>query len=452
MRFDLPKGFWKSAALLALPIALQNLLTSCASLVDTAMITPLGDTAVAAVGVAGRFTFLLNVVSFGFCSGGATLISQFWGAGDKKGIHKTYGLSLTCSMLFALVFALVLWLAPDFCVSIFGPKPDVHAEAVVYTRILACAVPFIMYSQVTCAALRATEKVSVPFISSLASVVTNTFLNFCLISGHIGFPALGVKGAAIATVTGCVVQAVIVFAFLHFGNNAVKCKISEMFGQTTKAFAAKFFKTSLPVLLNESMWAIGTNIEVMVLARQATEEYAGYSVYEIIQGLLYVFFVGICHAAAILIGKAVGRGDSGDAYRYAKAFFIMTPLIGFVLGALLILVREPILGIFEFGSALSHDTASMLLVVYGIWVGFRMIPYTAICGIFRAGGDTKTGCFIEIGALYLVAIPAVLVSGLVFHIPFVFLVAVMYFAEDFTKGILCIKHFVSKKWIIRLTE
>lgn len=451
MLFDLPKGFWKSASLLALPIALQNLLTSCASLIDTAMITPLGDVSVAAVGVAGRFTFLLNVVSFGFCSGGATLISQFWGAKDKKGIHKTYGLSLACSMLFAILFALVLFLFPNFCVSIFGPKPDVRAEAVEYVKILAFAVPFIMYSQVSCAALRATEKVSVPFISSLASVVTNTFLNYCLINGHFGFPSLKVKGAAIATFVGCLVQALIVFAFLHLSDNAVKCRPQEMFGQT-KAFVKKFFATSFPVLLNESMWAIGTNIEVMVLARQATEEYAGYSVYEIVQGLLYVFFVGICHAAAILIGKAVGMGDNDSAYKYAKAFFIMTPLTGFVLGALLILVREPILGIFEFGSALSHDTASMLLVVYGVWVGFRMIPYTGICGIFRAGGDTKTGCFIEIGALYLVAIPALLVAGLVLHIPFVALVAVMYFAEDFTKGILCVKHFISKKWIIKLTE
>ena len=128
MDTSLKKGFWSTALALALPIALQNLLTSCASLIDTAMIVPLGNTAVAAVGVAGRFTFLLNVMSFGFCSGSATLISQFWGVNDRRGISRTYGTALLSSMLLAFLYAFALGLAPGFCVSLFGP------EAVIKTR------------------------------------------------------------------------------------------------------------------------------------------------------------------------------------------------------------------------------------------------------------------------------------------------------------------------------
>ena len=108
MDTSLKRGFWRSALALAFPIAMQNLLTSCASLIDTAMIVPLGNTAVAAVGVAGRFMFLLNVMSFGFCSGAATLISQFWGVNDRRGIHRTYGTSLISSLALALLYALIL--------------------------------------------------------------------------------------------------------------------------------------------------------------------------------------------------------------------------------------------------------------------------------------------------------------------------------------------------------
>lgn len=451
MSTEMKKGFWRTAIALALPIAMQNLLTSCASLIDTAMITPLGNVAVSAVGVAARFTFLLNVVAFGFCSGAATLISQFWGVNDRKGIHRTYGLALASSMTLALIFALVIGLFPDFCVGIFGPEADVAAEAAEYLKILAFAVPFIMFSQVTCAALRATEKVSVPLISSFVSVIVNTTLNYCLISGNLGFPAMGVRGAAIATAIGCITQAVIVFIFLLVSKNAVRSSPKEAFRFSNK-FVVGFIKTAAPVLFNETMWAVGTNIYVMVLTRQGTDHYAGYSLYETIQQLFFVFFVGICHASAILVGKAVGRGDYDEAYSTAKRFLIMTPLSGVALGAILIAIRDLLLSMFTIETELARSTASALLLFYGLWIGIRMIPYTAVCGIFRAGGDTRIGCIYEIGTLYLVGIPLVCLAGLVLHLPFLAIVVIMFAAEDIPKGILCVRYFFKKRWIRRLTD
>ena len=443
--------FFKAALSLAIPIALQNLLTSCGSLVDAMMIVPMGDTATAAIGVAGRFTFLLNVVSFGFSSGAATLISQYWGVNDRRGIHRSYGAALLFSMSFAMLFALALRFFPALCVSLFGASEDVAKNAVVYAKILACAIPFIMFSQITCAALRATEKVSVPLISSCISVICNTFLNFCLIGGRLGFPAWGVRGAAVATATGAVLQAVIVLLFVLFGNNAVRFSLTEVFPMQ-KGFLQKFIKTAAPVLLNESMWAVGTNIYVMVLARQATEDYAGYTVYESVQQLFFVFFVGICSASSILVGKAVGRGDYEEAVATARRFLVATPLAGVLLGAALIAVRNPLLSLFAFETETSRATASALLLLYGLWIGIHMIPYTSICGIFRAGGDTKTGCYFELGSLYCMGIPAVCIAGLVLHLPFVAIIAVMFAAEDIPKGIFCIRHFFRKKWICQLTD
>ncbi len=445
------KAFWISAISLALPIAMQNLLTSCASLIDTAMITPLGDSSVSGVGVAARFTFLLNVMAFGFCSGAATLISQFWGVNDRKGIHRTYGLALSSSMLLAIVFALLIGIFPETCVSLFGPEADAAAKAADYLKILAFAVPFIMFSQVTCAALRATEKVLVPLVSSMVSVCVNVFLNYCLIGGNLGFPRLEVRGAAIATAVGTVVQALIVFFFLVFSENPVRSPIKELFG-FSRSFSMKFARTAAPVFFNETMWAIGTNIYVMVLARQGNAQYAGYSVYESIQQLFFVFFVGICHASAIMVGKAVGRGDSEEAYTVAKRFLIMTPLSGFVLGMIIILVRHPLVSLFSFETELAKTTCLSLLLFYGFWLGIRMIPYTSVCGIFRAGGDTRIGCIFEIGALYLCGIPLTCLAGLVLKIPFVWIVATMFMAEDIPKGILCIRYFFKKKWIRRLTD
>ncbi len=445
------KAFWGSVVSLALPIAMQNLLTSCASLIDTAMITPLGDSSISGVGVAARFTFLLNVMAFGFCSGAATLISQFWGVNDRKGIHRTYGLALSSSMVLAIIFALIIGIFPETCVSLFGPEEDAAIKAVEYLKILAFAVPFIMFSQVTCAALRATEKVLVPLASSMVSVVVNVFFNYCLIGGNLGFPRLEVRGAALATAVGTVTQAIIVFLFLVFSRNPIRASIRELFG-FSKRFALKFVKTAAPVFFNETMWACGTNIYVMVLARQGNAQYAGYSVYETVQQLFFVFFVGICHASAIMVGKAVGRGDSDEAFTVAKRFLIMTPLAGVALGAIIILVRYPLLTLFSFETELARETCASLLLFYGFWLGIRMIPYTAVCGIFRAGGDTRIGCIFEIGALYLCGIPLVSVAGLLLKLPFIWIVATMFMAEDIPKGILCVRYFFKKKWIRRLTD
>ena len=442
---------FRAALILAVPIALQNLLTSCGSLVDAIMIVPLGNAATAAVGVSGRFTFLLNVVAFGFCSGSATLISQYWGANDRGGIHHTYGVAASFSLVFSLLFAAVLRFFPHFCVGLFGPDPAVTEQAVEYVEILAFGIPFLMFSQVTCAALRAVEKVNVPLISSFVSVAVTTFFNFCLIGGHFGFPALGIRGAAIATALGAVVQAIIVLLFFLFSKNPVRCSPGEMF-RLPKGFLLKFFKTAAPVLLNEGMWALGTNIYVMVLARQATEDYAGYTIYETAQQLVFVFFVGICNASAILVGKAVGRGDEETARRLGKIFLIATPCSAVLIGLLFVALRNPLLSLFVIETEGARQTASNLLLLYGLWLGAHMIPYTSICGTFRAGGDTKTGCIFELCSLYLVGIPAVCLSGLVFHLPFVAIIAVQLAAEDIPKTALCLIHFKRGKWIRCLTN
>lgn len=451
MKMKITKDFWRASVTLAIPIALQNLLISSASLIDTAMIVPLGNVALSAVGVAGRFTFLLNLIAFGFCSGAASLISQYWGINDRKHIHNTFYFTMAISIVASALFAAALLLFPGASIAIFGPEADVAAEATEYLKIISFAFPFIMFAQVACAALRATENVIVPLVSSFVCVIVNTSLNFCLISGNLGFPALGVRGAAIATLIASIVQAIIVLLFMIFGKNVIKANVINAL-KLDKAFLSCYFKTVAPVLLNETMWAVGTNVYVMVLSRQGTEEYSAYTIFETIQQLFFVFFKGISHASAILVGKAVGRGDHDEAFNLANNFLVLTPIFGVILGVILILIRNPLLSLFDIETVRAFNIASSLLVIFGLWLGMRMIPYTAICGIFRAGGDTRIGCIFEICTIYLVGIPAVYLSGMVLSLPFAVTVGVMFVAEDLPKGIMCIIYFIKRKWIHQVTN
>ena len=451
MNQSLEKGFYATALRLALPIALQNLLVSCATLIDTSMVMSLGNAATSAMGIASRFSFFMNVVAFGICSGAGTMIAQYWGAREYKSIKKVYGLSLAFSACIAVLFATLFFAFPTQLMCVFNNKDaEVISAGAEYLKYYSIAVGFVLFSQVSCASLRATESVTLPLVSSAISVTVNTFLNYCLINGHLGFPRLEMKGAAIATAIGAVVQALVVLFYILFTKNALHGRLSEIFG-FGRDFAKSFMRITAPVLANEALWALGTNIYVMVIARQGTENHAGYTVYDTFQQVFFVFFVGICNASAIMVGKRVGEGRLGDAFVAARRFLIMTPIAGIIVGALMIIMRTPVMSLMPIETQGAYDVAYRLLFNYGLWLPVKMISYTAICGIFRAGGDTLMGFVQDATSLYLFGVPTVILLGLFTDIPFVLLVLVMYIAEDVPKTILTVRHFFSRRWIKSIT-
>lgn len=445
------REFYKTALRLALPIAFQNLLVSCGALIDTSMVMALGNVCTSAVGLAGRFAFLLNVVAFGFCSGSATLISQFWGAREHKNIKKTFGLALCASLVAALLLGVLFYSFPYSLMKIFTDEKAVIEAGAEYLKYYSFATVFVMFSQVGCAALRAVERVSVPLISSFVSVCVNVFFNYCLIGGNLGFPRLEMKGAAIATAIGAFVQALVVFFFIFFGNSPIRGRMREYFGQS-REFIYKFIRVGAPVLFNESVWAVGTNVYLTVIARQGVENHSAYTVYDTFQQLFFVFFVGICNAAAIMIGKLIGEGEREGGYRCAKRFMILTPVVAVFIGILMLLLRFPILNLLPVETEGTRQMAATLLVGYALWLPVKMIPYTCICGVFRAGGDTKTGCVIDFLSLYLAGIPVVVIFGFFTEISFPLLVFLMYVSEDIPKMAMCAGHFFKRKWIIELSD
>lgn len=443
-------GFIKQMLKLALPISLQNMLTSCAGLVDTAMVVGLGNVATAAVGVAGRWTFMLNLFLFGFCSGSSALISQYWGARDAHSIRKTFGLAISCALGVALIYNLVAFLLAVPMMRVFTPEADVVSTAAIYLRTACFNAVFLSFNMLVGAALRSTEDVVSPLLCSGVSVVTNTVLNYILIYGKLGMPALGVQGAALATVISTALGSVLLFVRAVCKKAVIVAPLRELL-DINKQFARKFFAVASPVIGNEALWAAGTNIYVMVLARQGSENYAGYTMYSSIEQLVFVFFVGMCHACAIMVGKRVGEGKLDEAYYTARRFMIAEPIVGVILGVLLILTRNPILGLLPIETEGARQVASDLLLIYACWMPVRQLPYIAVVGSFRAGGDTRTGLYYDLISVFLCGIPVVALLGMVVHVPFQLLVLSMFVAEDAIKLVLCIRRFRSRQWIRRLT-
>ena len=444
-------GFYKNMLRLALPIAFQQLLVSCAQLVDTAMVTRLGNVVVSSIGVSSRWIFLMNLFYFGISSGSAAMIAQFWGAKEKSNIKRSYGIALIFGAAVAVVFSVSMFTVPELMLRVFTDEQAVIETGAQYMKIVAFMGIFSAFNQITCTALRATERVNPPLFTSIAAVAVNTVLNYILIYGKLGFPAMGIRGAALATLTSTIVQSILLLIVLRTSKEIYSDPIKDFFN-LSKAFFRRFSIVCLPVVFNEVAWAMGTNIYAMVFARQGSESYAGYTIFSSIEQIAFVFFVGICHACSIMTGKTIGEGNNLGAYKQAKKFVIMTPIIGLITGTVLAFVRNPLLSLLEIETQGAFDVASSLILLYCLWLPIRNIPYTLIVGTFRAGGDTKIGILYDCISLYAIGIPVVVYLGLFAKVDFVYLIMAMYICEDIPKTIMSLIRFKSKKWIRNLTD
>jgi len=445
------REYFKSLVTLALPVALQNLLATCANIVDTAMVAGLGNAQIAAVGVAGRWVFFLNVIFWGLATGTGAQLSQYWGAGEECNMRRTQITAAASCVGLASVFALAALLFPRQLIMLFNREAEVVAAGAEYIRIIAVGLIFSAVAFACSTAYRATENVRLPMYISALSVLTNTALNYILIFGNFGAPALGVKGAAIATCVSLVLQGTI-FIVIGIVKRHFSVTSLSAIGDVSRAFVKKYMSISLPAALNEALWGGGVVICAAIFARQGSENYAAYTIYTSLENITFIFFQGLAAATSVMVGKYVGGGRIKTAYTVAKRTMVITPILGAVTGLLLILLRDPLLMMFDIETEAARQTVRTLLLIYGLWFGVRMINYSSVVGIFRAGGDSRYGVFVDLLGQYISSVPSVLFVTYVLHVPFVVSVATMLVMDDIVKAPLNIRHFVSRKWIKKLTQ
>ena len=448
------KPFWQVTARLALPIAMQNVLTSSFTLVDTMMVSRLGDVTLSAVGMAGQWGWMSNLIGFGICSGMSVFVSQFWGVKDLKGIRRAMGIALSTGLLISLLFLMVALCAPMVVLRMFNEDPAVLEVGRRYMMLVCFSYPAVVLTSIFATVLRNTEQVRLPLYVSMVTTVTNALCNYGLIFGKLGMPQLGVEGAAIATCISSCMGPVLLLAISVVQKNLILGPIMDFLGfgwQDVKAF----FHRALPVLFNEAMWSLGIVVLNMIYANQGYEYYAGMTVFKTVSDLSFAFYMGLGNACVIMVGKSVGQGKIQRAVEDATRFTVLVPLSGVVIGGTMILLRHQLVSIFAMGdnlSALTLQTALAVIVFCCLEVPFRNITYVQVVGVFRSGGDTFNGMVCDLCSLWLVSIPAALLAANVFHLPFLGVVAAAYLGEDIPKSLLCLRHFRTKRWLKPVTE
>ena len=439
------RDFWKPALRLGVPVALQNLLSSSFALVDTLMLGRFGDRAVASVGMAGQWVWLLHVVFFGMSSGATVFLSQYWGAKDFGGIRRAYGIHAVSCLTVAGLMGLVAVLFPGFVIGLFTSDAGAMETGASYLRIAGFSYLALAVSQVFSTVLRSTEQVRLPLYASLLGVTLNTTLNYALIFGNFGMPALGVPGAAIATVISAWAAPVFLFLISLKRRNLLICPLRDLL-RFNRAFVARYFRISLPALANEGLWALGTMGYNMVYGRIGTTQYAALTIYRTIDSLFFAFYIGLCHACSVLVGREIGAGRTESSIRYADRFAFVMPAFTVLVSVFVISTRGLFLTLFDI-SPEAQRLASVVLLVCALEMPFRNISFITICGVFRPGGDTKTGALYDFLTVWCLALPMTILFGLVLKVDFILVVVIMLACEDLPKAYLCVRRLKSRKWI-----
>jgi len=445
------RSFWAVALPLVIPIALQNLLMTSFRLVDTLMVGRLGDVSIAAVGLAGWASFLVELLAFGMSSGAAVFVAQYHGANNKDGIQRTYGMMLSFMIPLGLLFTVGVGLYPEFVMRLFTDDLALISEGVKYLKFACVSYLSLTINLAVTTILRCTEQVKIPMITSGISAGLNAILNYIFIFGEFGLPAMGVAGAGLATAISSLINPIMMLIISAAKKNIVIAPLSKIFA--LKGFYKPFWSRAMPVLLNEFFWSVSVLGINMVLGRMGTDNYAALTVERTIEGLVFVFFVGICNACNILVGKSIGAGNIEQGKMYARRFMTFAPMMGLVLGLVIVSLRYPLVGLFDLSESAKH-TARVLLVIFAVDAAVRYIPYIEVVGIFRAGGETRFGLLTDVISQYVFIVPTVVLCGLVWKLPFITTYILMLVADDVSKLIITIPYYKTMRWIkpIQQTE
>ncbi len=448
--FHWDKPFARRVLTITLPIILQNLIASSLQIVDGLMVSGLGDISYAAVVQTNRYTFLYQLFCFGVASGGAIFMSQYWGANDLRSMRRSMGLSLLWTGVVMVVFIAGAMIFPDPIIRLFLPQGESAEIAKVYLRWIIPSFLFHGVNMVYSTCLKSGEKPHLPLLSGSVGLGLNTLLNYGLIYGRLGMPAMGVRGAGLATCIASGVTLALTLQLSYGKQLPAGARFKEMMSWD-KAFFTHFAKTTTPVVFNEGLWALGVTMYGVYYGHMGDTAVAAMGVVSNIDNLLWIFIFGMMHATAIIVGKAIGAGELDRAYLFAKRMIALSMLTGLVLGVMLAAIRLPMLSLFTGLSAAVLQTAATVLLIESFTMWFRAFNAINVVGVLRSGGDTVFSFKLDVGAMWLIGVPLCGVATYLLKWP-VEMIYVCTLGEEIVKMIIGIPHFTSRVWIKNLTH
>ena len=439
--------FFKNVIRIAIPVALQSMLQSSFSMIDQVMVGQLGSTSIAAVGIAGKFAFLYSVVIGAVTAIAGIQISQYIGQKNGKLADRSLCVNLLLSCIIGFLFTLVSLLFPGGIMRLYSEDTNTVSAAAEYLQIIAGTYLPMGVASTLSVMLRCYDHAKAPLIATTMSAVINTSMNYALIFGNFGFPALGVKGAAVASlVSGWINMLMIMWFMFRLIRNrknrfawSIKMNVAER---------KQYLFMLIPVVVNEFLWGLGQNVFTSIYGHIGTKEAAAVALISPVESLLIGALSGLAQAAGILIGKRLGEEQKEEAYRESKALMWYGFIGSAVLSLLLLALKGYYVRIYHVEDYVRH-TAGLLLIAFAVLVPFKVQNMILGGGIIRSGGKTKYIMWIDLLGTWALGVPLGFLAGRWIGFP----VAWVYFViglEEIVRWGISVWLFRSRKWMVKI--
>ncbi len=453
--FDMEKGFYSRVLVLALPIALQSLITIGVNMLDNVMVGRLGETELSAVSLANQYISIYHIFCMGLGMGASVLVSRYWGMREKEpekamaALRKTICIMVRLTVSLASIFAILTFLIPENIMKLFVKSEEVGIiqNGITYLNFSIITFFFLGLSLTSTIVLRSVGQVRMPLYVSIGAFFVNLAANYGLIFGFFGLPKMGIAGAALGTLIARVYETTVICGYLFFIDKKIGFRLKHLFLKTGDLIG-EYVRISIPVLISDSILAFGNTAVAMVIGRLGESFVAANSVTATTQQMSSVMIQGVCQAGAIVTGQTLGQGDKEKAQRQGYGFLGFGLALGLVSAAFIILMSGPIIAYFQ----LSEGTANMamkLMDAISLIVVFQATNSIMTKGVLRGGGDTKMLMLADNIFLWVLSIPLGILAGFVWQLsPFWIYICLK--SDQITKAIWCVIRLHSGKWIKKI--
>ena len=442
------KQFYKNAMGIAIPIALQGLITTGVNMADNIMVAAIGQTEFAAVSQGNQFISIFHIFCMGIGMGASVLVSRYYGMKDKDSLKKTVAIMLRLCLLLSTVFCLITLFLPEQIMRIYTVSDGIIREGVEYLRYSVITYFLLGLSLTTTIVLRNVKQVRLPLITSIGALFVNVGANYIFIFGKFGVPRMEVAGAALGTLIARIFEFSVICGYLLFKDQEIGFRIRHLFAPVG-ALWKEYIRISIPVLISDGILALGNNSVAMVIGRLGEDFVAANTVTVTTQQLSSVMTQGFAQSGAIVTGYTLGEGDREKAQKQGYAFLGIGLVFGLLSGVVILLISNPMIGIYSTLTAEAKEIAKQLMISISIIVVFQSTNSIMTKGVLRGGGDTKMLMLADNVFLWVTSLPLGLLASFVWHLP-AFWIYFFLKIDQVVKAFWCLIRLNSGKWIKKI--
>ncbi len=435
----------KEIVRLALPIALQQFMTALVGACDAIMLGKLSQDAMSAVSLATQVTFVFNLFMFAFMAGENMFVAQYYGKGDYTGISQVFSLVTKICGCIAVVFLAGTLFFPEQLMRILTNEETLIVLGSEYLRVIGISYVFSGIAQIFLAIMKNCGAVNMSTLINGVMVILNIALNAVFIFGLFGFPKMGIKGAALATVLATVVQFLWSVGYVLCRIRAVKFSLRSC----EKKLFGRFWQKTVPLLINNLAWGIGFSMYSVIMGHLGTDAVAANGIANISKNLVVCFCLGLGNAGSIIVGNRLGADRLQEAKEVGETLTKTAIIAGIVSGLVLIALSPFITKMVDL-TPIARGYLQKMLLISSYYIAGKSVNCMTIGGIFAAGGDSKFGMLCDSVTLWCIIVPLGCICAFILKLP----VMVVYFVlnlDEIIKLPVVYKHYKKYKWIKNLT-